>query len=91
MAVIAASALDTPGEWIERVLAAPGAVHDLRYGVAARAVRDAALARGHVFSDGTLMLLAQAQVALGHFVGAPIGDEATTAMRKALTSSLAST
>lgn len=91
VAVVAASALDAPGVWLERALAAPGAVHDLRYGVAARAVRDAALARGHLFSDGTLMLLAQAQVALTHFVGAPLPDEATTAMRRALTSSLAPT
>jgi shikimate dehydrogenase len=89
--VIAASALDAPGVWLERALSGPGAVHDLRYGAPARPVRDAALARGHVFSDGTLMLLAQAQVALQRFTGAPLGDEATAAMRKALTSSLATT
>lgn len=88
--VIAASALDAPSAWLARALTGPGAVHDLRYGSAARSVRDAALARGHLFSDGTLMLLAQAQLALTHFVGAPIGDDATTAMRRALASSLAS-
>lgn len=91
VAVIAASGLDAPGVWLDRALAGPGAVHDLRYGAVARSVRDAALARGHLFSDGTLMLLAQAQVALTIFVRAPIGDAAASSMRLALTSSLSST
>lgn len=88
VAVIAATGLDDPSTWLARCLAGPGAVHDLRYGPAARAVRDAALSAGHVFSDGTLMLLAQAQLALSHFAGAPLTDAATTAMRRALTRAL---
>lgn len=88
MAIVATSALDDPAAWLDRALAGPGAVHDLRYGARAHAVRDAALARGHLFADGTLLLLEQGRLALAAFTGGTVGDEATNAMRLALTSSL---
>ncbi len=84
VAVLAASALDDPAAAIARALAGPGAVHELRYGAAARPSRDAALGAGHLFVDGTLMLLAQAQAALSLFLNAPLPDAAAGAMRRAL-------
>ena len=84
LAVVAASALEEPERWIARALDGPGAVHELRYGAQARAVRDAALAAGHVFADGSLMLLAQAQGALGAFLGTAVPELAAAAMRRAL-------
>jgi shikimate dehydrogenase len=85
VAVLASSSLDDPAGTIDKALAGPGAVHDLRYGDGARATRNAALKAGHLFVDGTLMLLAQAQVALAAFLGKAVPEPAATAMRKALT------
>jgi shikimate dehydrogenase len=89
IAVLAATALDEPASWIARALDGPGAVHDLRYGAASHAARNAALAAGHLFVDGTLMLLAQGQAALAAFLGAPVPDAAAVAMRRALLQAIA--
>jgi shikimate dehydrogenase len=88
LAVVAATALEEPGSWLARVLQGPGAVHDLRYGPRTLAMRDAALRAGHLFSDGTLMLLAQAQAALGAFLGSPLPAAAAAEMRTALVGAL---
>lgn len=84
IAVVAATELDDPPSWIARALEKPGAVHDLRYGPRTRAVRDASLRAGHLYSDGTMMLLGQAQEALAAFLGRPLTEAAGTAMRQAL-------
>lgn len=84
LAVVATSVLDEPAAGIARALENPGAVHDLRVGARARAVRDAALRAGHLFSDGTMMLLGQAQTALSVFLGRRPSDDAVVAMRQAL-------
>lgn len=84
MVVLAAAHLELPEAWLRRTLARPGAVHDLRYGTRTRSVRNAALAAGHLFADGSLMLLAQARAALAAFVGAPLPDAATSSMARAL-------
>ena len=88
LAVFAVTALDDVAGMIERVLPTRAAVHDLRYGMNARDLRDAALRAGHLFADGSLMLLAQAQAALAAFIGAPLPERAAAAMRRALTDAL---
>ncbi|MBI1947841.1 MAG: hypothetical protein HYS27_19280 [Deltaproteobacteria bacterium] len=84
LVVLAASALEDPGAAIARALRGPGSVHELRYGAAARTSRDAALKAGHVFLDGTSMLLAQAQAALALFLGGTLPDHASAAMAAAV-------
>lgn len=88
VAVVATSTLDEPSAWLARALEIPGAVHDLRVGGRTRAVRDAALRAGHLFSDGTMMLLGQTQAALTAFLGRRLSDDAALAMRQALTRSV---
>ena len=89
LVVVATSALENAGTWLDHALAHPAAVHDLRYGARAHAIRDAALARGHLFADGTLLLFAQGRLALASFTGMAVTDDAATAMRRALRLSLA--
>lgn len=84
LVVLASSALDDAGAAIARALRGPGSVHELRYGAAARPSRDAALLAGHVYLDGTPMLLAQAQAALGLFLGGTLPDHARRAMAAAV-------
>jgi shikimate dehydrogenase len=88
LAVFAVSALDDAAAAIEAVLPTRSAVHDLRYGVAAHQTRNAALRAGHLFVDGSLMLLAQAQLASAAFFGSPLNERAAGAMRRALVESL---
>jgi shikimate dehydrogenase len=82
--VVAASDVDDPDHLLDRALAPGGVVHDLRYGVRALRVRDAALRRGARFTDGTTMLLAQAEAAAALFLGAPLDVAQQTAMRQAM-------
>lgn len=86
LVVLAASALDDPGAAITGAARGPGFVHELRYGGGARAARDAALRGGHLFLDGTSMLLAQAQVAMALFLGGTLPDHASAAMSGAVSS-----
>jgi shikimate dehydrogenase len=90
MAVFAASVLDDDGAWIDRVLARPGVVHDLRYGRAARGLRNAALTRGHIFLDGGTMLLAQGRAALAAFLGMQLPPNVEDAMTRAVAAFLTS-
>lgn len=69
VALFAVPALSNEERWVERVLPGPGVVHDLRYGGRGRALRDATLARGHLYVDGATMLLAQGRAALAAFLG----------------------
>ncbi len=84
--VVAAADLDGVDGWLDRALAPGGAVHDLRYGSRAHAVRNAALVRKSLFLDGSSMLLAQAEEAAGLFQGRPLDDGQRRAMSAALAS-----
>lgn len=84
LVVLAASALDDAAGTIATALRGPGAVHELRYGAAARASRDAALRARHVFLDGTSMLLAQGQAAMALFLGGTLPGPAAAAMSRAV-------
>lgn len=84
LVVLAASTLDHPGAWIARALDRIGTVHDLRYGPSARSARNAALEAGHLFLDGSVMLLVQAQLAMAAFLGCSLPDDAAAAMRHTL-------
>lgn len=85
LCINASPAVDEPVAWLARTLVCPGVVHDLRYGDAGRALRDAALQTGHLYLDGTSMLLAQGKAALAHFLDLPaLPHEAGTAMEQAL-------
>lgn len=86
LVVLAVGALDDAGATIKRALRGPGAVHALSVGTAARTSRDAALRAGCVFLDGTSMLLARAQVALGLFLGGTPPAQASAAMSAAVSS-----
>lgn len=86
LAVLAASALQDAAATIAAALRGPGAVHELRYGLAARPSRDAALQARHVFLDGTSMLLAQGQAALALFLDGTLPASAATAMSLAVSS-----
>lgn len=90
LAVLAATDLDEPARWIGRALGAPAAVHDLRYGPRTGTTRDAALRAGHLYADGSQMLLGQAEAALAAFRGEPLPEAAVHAMRRALASFLRS-
>jgi shikimate dehydrogenase len=87
MVVFAVPALHAPDEWLARTLIGPGVVHDLRYGRRARRTRNAALSAGHLFLDGSTMLLAQARAALEVFTGESLPASAGAQMARALASS----
>ena len=84
VAVFAASGLDDPAAWPARVLARPGVIHDLRYGLRAQPLMRAALSAGHLFLDGQSMLLAQAQAALSAFLGRALEPTERRSMAHAL-------
>lgn len=87
LCINASPVVEAPDSWLARTLACPGVVHDLRYGDAGRALRDASLRKGHLYLDGTSMLLAQGKAALAHFLGLPtLPQEAGAAMEQALAS-----
>jgi shikimate dehydrogenase len=86
LVVLASTELADPAAAIAAALRGPGTVHDVRYGAAARASRDAALRAGHVYLDGTSMLLAQGQAALALFLGGTLPDRAALAMSRAVSS-----
>lgn len=89
LAVFAVPALDDEAAWLERVLGGPGVVHDLRYGGRGRALRNAALAGGHLYLDGATMLLAQGRAALAAFLGLrELPPQAQKAMEAALARAL---
>lgn len=89
LAVFAVSALEDETAWVRRALAAPGVVHDLRYGGRGRALRNAALAQGHLYVDGATMLLAQGRAALAAFLGVrELPPHARKAMEPALVRAL---
>jgi shikimate dehydrogenase len=85
LVINASPVLDDAETWVTRTLVCPGVVHDLRYGDAGRDLRDAALRGGHLYIDGTSMLLAQGKAALAHFLELPfLPLAAGTAMERAL-------
>ena len=86
--VVAASALDVDASayWLDQALVTGGAVHDLRYGRNAWQTRDAALARGALFADGSTMLLAQAEAAAALFQGRSLDDSQRRAMASTFSS-----
>lgn len=86
--VLAAADLDDPGAWIRRAGRAGAVVHDLRYGPRAHASRNVALTTGHLFIDGTSMLLAQAEAAAALFAGRALVDGERDAARRALVAAL---
>ena len=86
--VNAASAVDAADSTLAAALLQPAVVHDLRVGARAKDVRDSALRRGHLFIDGTTMLLHQGRSALAHFLGSPVPDAAALAMERALAAAL---
>lgn len=89
LAVFAVPAVDDERRWVRRVLAEPGVVHDLRYGRRGHALRNAALAEGHLFVDGTTMLLAQGRASLAAFLGMrDLPSAAAKAMEATLARSL---
>lgn len=89
VAVFAVPSLDDEERWVRRVLQTPGVVHDLRYGGAGRALRNAALRAGHLYVDGAPMLLAQARASLAAFLGEPtLPQTAARAMEQALARAL---
>jgi len=87
--VNAASDLDDVGGWLGRAARPASVVHDLRYGPPARTVRDAALRAGHLFLDGTTMLLAQGLEAARLFGGTDLTDAQRDAARRAMVGALA--
>lgn len=87
MVIFAAPRLDDPDDWLKRTLNHPGVVHDLRYGRRARRTRNAALTSGHLFLDGSTMLLAQARAALEVFTGEVLPAPARAEMARALAES----
>ena len=88
--VLAAADLDDPAAWIARAAKATAVVHELRYGHRAVASRNAALCGGHLFVDGTSMLLAQAEAAAALFAGRALSDGERDAARRALVGALRS-
>jgi shikimate dehydrogenase len=90
LAVVASSDLDEPQGWLARALRPGGEVHDLRYGVRATGVRNAALRAGARFADGTTMLLAQAEEAAALFLGRSLSSVERDGMRDALAARLRS-
>jgi shikimate dehydrogenase len=82
--VSAIPTVDKPEELVARWLKSPGVVHDLRYGPVTHPLRNAALRAGHLFVDGTTMLLAQGVGALEAFVGGPLPPGVREAMGRAL-------
>lgn len=82
--VLAAADLDDVGAWLARCARPAAVVHELRYGPRAIASRNAALRSGHLFVDGTSMLLAQAEAAAAHFAGRALSDAERDAARRAL-------
>ncbi len=84
LVVLAATELADPAHAIAGALRGPGTVHDVRYGQAARSSRDAALRAGHVYLDGSSMLLAQGRAALALFLGGTLSDQAGAAMTAAV-------
>jgi shikimate dehydrogenase len=83
LVIVAASELDSPSDWLKRTLVPGGAVHDLRYGSRAHAVRDAALRAGALFCDGSSMLLGQAEAAARLFQGSPLAPSQRAGMAAA--------
>lgn len=90
MLLLAVPQVDAPDDVIGAALQAPGVVHDLRYGPRTTALRDASLRAGHLFVDGTSMLLGQGVRALEAFLGRPPGRDAEAAMARALAAHLRS-
>jgi shikimate dehydrogenase len=88
LVVLAASDLDDPAATIAAALPLRAVVHELRYGPRSFASRNAALRAGHLFVDGTSMLLAQAEAAAALFAGRPLTDTEREAARAALVSAL---
>lgn len=85
LAVFAVAALADEERWLRRVLPVPGVVHDLRYGGRGKALRNAALSMGHLYVDGTTMLLAQGRASLAAFLGVrELPPAASRAMEQAL-------
>lgn len=81
--VLATSELEKPERCIAEFLRQPGVVHDLRYLQTQRS-RNSALAQGHLFVDGTSMLLEQGFAAAELFVGSSLPHTLKTTMAKAL-------
>lgn len=88
LVVLAASDLDDAGASIAAALPTRAVVHELRYGPRSFASRNAALRAGHLFVDGTSMLLAQAEAAAALFAGRPLSDAEREAARAALVGAL---
>lgn len=87
LCINASPVVEEPDSWLARTLACPGVVHDLRYGDVGRGLRDASLRQGHLYLDGTSMLLAQGKAALTHFLGlSALPHVAGAAMEQALAS-----
>ena len=88
LVVLAAADLDDPARWIARAALKTAVVHELRYGSRAVASRNAALGSGHLFVDGTSMLLAQAEASAALFAGRGLSDAEREAARRALVGAL---
>ncbi len=84
LTVIAATEVDDVDACLDDTLQTPGVVHDLRYGPVAIATRNAALRKGHLFLDGTTLLLGQGMAALALFTMTPLSVAAQVAMTQAL-------
>lgn len=86
--LVATPVVDDPEALVREALRTPGAVHDLRYGPCTVPLRNAAVSAGHLFSDGTSMLLGQGIAALGAFLGQSLPAEAQAAMALAVAAHL---
>lgn len=84
MLVVASPEVPAPHDALASALVGPGVVHDLRYGAKTRPLRDAALRSGHLYLDGTSMLLAQGIRSLEAFLGRSLSSSAKKAMAGAL-------
>lgn len=84
MAIFAIPSVEDPDGAVASAVEGPGVVHDLRYGLRAVPLRNAALRAGHLFVDGSTMLIAQGVAALEAFLGRPPGAAAEAAMTRAV-------
>jgi shikimate dehydrogenase len=83
LVVMATPTVDAPESVLRGVLVHPATVHDLRVRPET-SVRNAALTLGHLYLEGTTMLLGQGIRALELFVGEKIAPDARRAMSDAV-------
>jgi hypothetical protein len=75
--------------WVERALTSPGVVHDPRLGRLTHPLRNAALGAGHLFVDGSSLVLARCRGQLAALLGQqPLPPTAARAMERALAAAL---